>query len=112
MPISVGHSLAIIAVTALCTIFLRAFPFLVFGGRKEVPKTVRDLGAVLPSSIMAVLVVYCLRNVDFTAASHFLPSVIACLVVVALHLWKKNILLSIGLGTVCYMVLVQVAFGA
>lgn len=110
MPIGIGHSLAIIAVTALCTIFLRAFPFLVFGGRKEVPKTVRDLGAVLPSSIMAVLVVYCLRNIDFAAVSHFLPSVIACFVVVAMHLWKKNILLSIGLGTVCYMVLVQAVF--
>lgn len=110
MPISVGHSLAIIAVTALCTIFLRAFPFLVFGGKKEVPKTVRDLGAVLPSSIMAVLVVYCLRNVDFAATGHYLPSLIACLVVVGLHMWKKNILLSIGLGTVCYMVLVQAVF--
>ena len=110
MPISVGQSLAIIAVTALCTIFLRAFPFLVFGGRKEVPKTVRDLGAVLPSSIMAVLVVYCLRSVDFAAASHFLPSAASCLLVVVLHLWKKNILLSIGLGTVCYMILVQAVF--
>ena len=110
MPISIGQSLAIIAVTALCTVFLRAFPFLVFGGKKEVPKTVRDLGAVLPSSIMAVLVVYCLRNIDFAAAGHFLPSVIACLVVAGLHLWKKNILLSIGLGTVCYMVLVQAVF--
>lgn len=110
MPISIGHSLAIIAVTALCTIFLRAFPFLVFGGRKEVPKTVRDLGAVLPPSIMAVLVVYCLRNMNFTVPANFLPSVIACLLVVALHIWKKNILLSIGLGTVCYMVLVQAVF--
>ena len=110
MPISIGQSLAIIAVTALCTILSRAFPFLVFGGKKEVPGTVRDLGAVLPSSIMAVLVVYCLRNIDFSAVSHFLPSIIACLVVAGLHLWRKNILLSIGLGTVCYMVLVQAVF--
>ena len=110
MPISIGQSLAIIAVMAICTVFLRAFPFLVFGGKKEVPGTVRDLGAVLPPSIMAVLVVYCLRNIDFAEVSHFLPSVIACLVVVGLHLWKKNILLSIGLGTVCYMVLVQAVF--
>ena len=110
MPISIGQSLAIIAVTALCTIFLRAFPFLVFGGKKEVPKTVRDLGAVLPSSIMAVLVVYCLRSIDCAAAGHFLPSVIASILVVGLHLWKKNILLSIGLGTICYMVLVQAVF--
>ena len=110
MQIGIGQSLAIIAVAALCTILLRAFPFLVFGGKKEVPKVVRDLGAVLPSSIMAVLVVYCLRNINFASLANFLPSVIACLVVVGLHLWKKSILLSIGLGTVCYMVLVQAVF--
>lgn len=110
MAISVEQSLAIIGVTAVCTILLRAFPFLVFGGRKEVPGTIRYLGGVLPASIMAVLVVYCLRNVDFAAASHFAPSLTAGLLVIGLHLWKKNILLSIGLGTICYMVLVQVVF--
>ncbi len=110
MPISVEQSVAIIAVTALCTILLRALPFLVFGGRKEVPKVVSDLGVLLPSSIMAVLVVYCLRNVNFAAARNFLPEFISCLVVVGLHLWKRNILLSIGLGTVCYMILVQAVF--
>ena len=104
---SVEHSLAIIGVAAICTILLRAFPFLVFGGRKELPETIRYLGAVLPVSIMAVLVVYCLRNIDFTAASHFVPSLTAGLLVAGLHVWKKNILLSIGAGTVCYMVLVQ-----
>lgn len=110
MPISIQHSLAIIAVTALCTVLLRAFPFLVFGGKKEVPKTVRYLGDVLPASIMAVLVVYCLRNIDFAAVGHYLPSLVSCLLVAGLHFWKKNILLSIGLGTVCYMILVQAVF--
>ena len=110
MPISVGQSIAIIAVTALCTVLLRALPFLVFGGKKEVPAVVSDLGILLPSSIMAVLVVYCLRNVDFAAAGHFLPELLSCLAVAGLHVWKKNILLSIGLGTVCYMVLVQAVF--
>ena len=110
MPISIQQSLTIIAVVSLCTILLRAFPFLVFGGRKEVPKTVRYLGDVLPASIMAVLVVCCLRNVDFAAMGHVMPSLISCLLVVGLHVWKKNILLSIGMGTVCYMVLVQAVF--
>ena len=110
MTINVARSLAIIAVVAVCTIFLRAFPFLVFGGRKQVPGTVQYLGAVLPASMMAGLVVYCLRNIDFAAAGHFAPSLIAGAVVVALHVWKKNILLSIGLGTICYMVLVQAVF--
>lgn len=107
-----AYSLAVIAVVAVCTILLRAFPFLVFGGRKEMPRMVQYLGAVLPASIMAVLVVYCLRNMDFTSAERFVPSLAAGLLVVGLHLWRKNILLSIGLGTVCYMVLVQMVFPA
>lgn len=108
--INAGHSLAIVGVVAACTILIRALPFLVFGGRKEVPGTVRYLGEVLPASIMAVLVVYCMRNMDFTAASHFMPSLTAGILVVGLHVWKKNILLSIGAGTICYMVLVQMVF--
>ena len=110
MMISVGQSLAIVGVAAMCTILVRALPFLVFGGRKEVPGTVRYLGEALPASIMAVLVVYCMRNTDFAAVSHFMPSLAAGILVVGLHLWKKNILLSIGAGTVCYMVLVQMVF--
>lgn len=110
MTIGVGQSLAIIGVVAVCTILLRAFPFLVFGGRKGVPEAVQYLGAVLPASIMAVLVVYCMRNIDFAALDHFVPSLAAGLLVAVLHMWKKNILLSIGVGTVCYMVLVQVVF--
>lgn len=110
MTISVGHSLAVIGVAAICTISLRAFPFLVFGGRKGVPEAVRYLGAALPASIMAVLVVYCLRSMDFTAARRFVPTLAASLLVAGLHLWKKNILLSIGMGTICYMIMVQIVF--
>lgn len=110
MDINIGYSVAIIAVVSLCTILLRAFPFLVFGGKKEVPRVVQYLGAVLPASIMVVLVVYCLRSIDFTQMSHWLPAILASLLVVGLHIWKKNILLSIGLGTVFYMVLVQMVF--
>lgn len=108
MMISAGHSLAVIGVAAACTVILRAFPFLVFGGRKDVPETVRYLGTVLPAAIMAVLVVYCLRNIDFTEASHFIPSIAAGLLVAVLHVWKKNILLSISVGTVFYMIMVQI----
>lgn len=110
MNINVGYSVAVIAVVSLCTILLRAFPFLVFGGKKEVPRTVQYLGNVLPASIMAVLVVYCLRSINFTGMDQWLPAVISSILVVGLHLWKKNILLSIGLGTICYMVLVQIVF--
>lgn len=110
MNINIAYSAAIIAVVSLCTVLLRAFPFLVFGGKKETPKTVQYLGDVLPASIMAVLVVYCLRGIDFMQVSHWLPEILASLLVAGLHIWKKNILLSIGFGTVFYMVLVQAVF--
>lgn len=104
------YSLLIIIVVSVCTILLRAFPFLIFGGKKELPQTVQYLGKVLPPAIMAVLVVYCLRSVSFLAGNHGIPELISVVLVAGLHLWKKNILLSIGLGTVCYMVLIQLVF--
>lgn len=104
------HSIAIIAVVAVCTLLTRALPFLVFGGKREVPQVVRYLGRVLPPAIMAILVVYCLKSVNLFSGSHGLPEIIASLAVVILHLWKKNTLLSIGIGTVCYMFLVQTIF--
>lgn len=104
------YSLLIIAVVSICTILLRAFPFLIFGGKKEMPQTIQYLGKVLPPAIMAVLVVYCLREVSFIQGNHGIPELISVLLVAGLHIWKKNILLSIGLGTVCYMVLIQLVF--
>lgn len=104
------YSIAIIAVVAICTLLTRAFPFLVFAGKREVPQIIRYLGGVLPPAIMAILVVYCLKNVNFFSANHGIPDLIASLLVIALHLWKKNTLLSIGIGTVCYMFLVQFVF--
>ncbi|MBQ9148386.1 MAG: branched-chain amino acid transporter permease [Oscillospiraceae bacterium] len=104
------HSAALIAVIALVTMALRFLPFLIFGGKRETPKFVAYLGKVLPFAIMGMLVVYCLRNITFSAMPFGLPELIATALVVALHLWKKNTLLSIIAGTVCYMVLVQVVF--
>lgn len=104
------NSLAIIFVVSVCTLLTRALPFMIFGGKRQVPKVVRYLGKVLPPAIMAILVVYCMKSVDFLSGTHGLPEIIASLVVVVLHLWKKNTLLSIGMGTVCYMIMVQGVF--
>ena len=109
MTISVGYSIAIIAVCVACTFLERALPFLLFGGR-EVPKIVKYLGRILPMAVMATLVVYCLRGTTFDAMGNFLPQIIAVAVVAALHLWRKNTFLSIVGGTVVYMVLVQLVF--
>ena len=105
-----GHSLAIIGVVALCTVLTRVLPFWILGGRKEVPATVQYLGKVLPPAIMAILVVYCLKNINLLEGSRGLPEFLAVALVAVLHLWKKNTLLSIGAGTVFYMILVQAVF--
>ncbi len=99
-----------VAVMALVTAALRFLPFLVLGGDKKTPQIIQKLGKILPYAIMGMLVVYCLKGVTFTSAAGFVPSLIACLVVGALYVWKRNTLVSIVCGTACYMVLVQVVF--
>ena len=104
------HSALMVAVVALVTIALRFAPFLIFRGSKQTPAFVAYLGRVLPYAIMGMLVVYCLRNISFASAPHGAPELIACAVVAALHLWKRNTLISIAGGTVCYMLLIQLVF--
>ena len=99
-----------IAVIALVTATLRFLPFLLFGENRQTPPLVTYLGRVLPYAIMGMLVVYCLKGVTLTAAPYGIPEAIACAVVIALHVWKRSTLLSIGAGTVCYMLLVQFLF--
>ena len=103
-----AHSAAIVAVCALVTALLRAAPFLFFGGRGGVPPLVRRLGQSLPPAITAALVVYCLKDVPYGDAAGGAKQLIAAAAVAALHLWKKNTLLSIAGGTVLYMVLLRI----
>ena len=97
-------------VMALVTFALRAIPFLVFGNGKKVHPAVTYLGKVLPYAIIGMLVVYCLKSTTFLQAPYGIPELIASVLVVALHVWKRNTLLSVGVGTVCYMLLVQLVF--
>jgi branched-subunit amino acid transport protein AzlD len=103
------HVWLTVAVIALVTALLRFLPFLVFRNGK-VPRWVERLGVLLPYAIMGMLVVYCLKDMRFDAVSSFLPEAMACAVVVGLHLWRRNTLLSIVGGTVAYMLLVQMVF--
>lgn len=105
-----AQHLITIGIIALATMFTRFLPFLIFPAGKEAPALVRKLGTVLPGAIFSMLVVYCLRSVDLFSGSHGLPEAIAIAVVAALHLWKRQMLLSIAGGTVCYMLLVQFIF--
>ncbi len=100
----------VILVVAVVTSLLRFLPFLIFRGNKPTPKVLLYFGKVLPFAIMGMLVVFCFKNVDVMQASHGLPELIAGALVVGLHLWKKNTLLSIAVGTVVYMLLVQYVF--
>lgn len=104
------HSILLVLVMAVVSFLLRAFPFLVFSGKRETPKFVLYLGKVLPFAIIAMLVVYCVKDISFDAVSHFLPYIIAGAVVVLLHIWRRNTLLSILAGTLSYMALVQFIF--
>ncbi len=103
------HTWLIVAVIALVTVLLRFLPFIIFRNRKT-PKIIEKLGRVLPYAIMGMLVVYCLKDMNFMNVSGFLPQIIACTVVGVLYVWKRNTLLSIICGTVTYMLLVQLVF--
>lgn len=104
------HIWVLVAVIALVTAALRFLPFIIWSGNKKTPKIIEKLGRVLPFAIMGMLVVYCLKDVSFANVSGFLPAAIACLVVGVLYVWKRNTLISIIAGTVCYMILVQMVF--
>lgn len=104
------YAIATIAVAAVITAALRFAPFLIFGSGRQTPKLVTYLGKVLPYAIMGMLVVYCLKDIDLTAAPFGIPEFLGCLIVGTLHVWKRNTLLSIGVGTVCYMLMVQFIF--
>ena len=104
------YAVSLIAVAAAVTALLRFLPFVILGENRKTPAFIEHLGKVLPYAIMGMLVVYCLKDVRLTAAPFGIPEAIGCAVVALLHIWKRNTLLSIGAGTVCYMLLVQLVF--
>lgn len=110
MPISAAMSLMIILIVAVSTFATRVVPFLVFPKGKEIPLLIQYLGKVLTPAVIGMLVVYCLKNTSLTAPPHGIPEALAVAVTATLHVWKRNNLLSIGVGTVLYMFLIQMVF--
>lgn len=104
------HSILLVGVMSVGTILLRFLPFLLFPSGKKTPAFVTYLGKVLPFAMIGLLVVYCLKDVSVFSGSHGLPELIAMAVVVVLHVWRRNTLLSVASGTICYMLLVQFVF--
>lgn len=108
--LTTGQAAAAIAVMAAVTLLTRALPFLLFDHGEAPPKVVLYLGRVLPPAVIAMLIVYCLRDLSFAAAASWAPAVIASLATVGLHLWRRNNLLSIFGSTLLYMALIQEVF--
>lgn len=99
-----------IAMVVLGTMITRFLPFIVFPANKQTPKYIQYLGRVLPSAVFGLLVIYCLKNVSIFTGSHGIPEAISIAFVILLHLWKRQMLISIAGGTICYMLLVQFIF--
>ena len=100
---TVRQQIITIALCVLGTMTTRFLPFLVFGEKRETPRYIQYIGKLLPSAVFGMLIVYCLRNVDFLG----IPEMIAIIITVVLHLWRRQMLLSIAGGTVCYMLLLH-----
>ena len=101
------HAALVIAVCSLVTLALRALPFVCFGGKHGIPRRIVRLGNALPPAIMAALVVYCLKGVPYGTLRAGAYQLIAAAAVVALHVWKRSTLMSIGAGTALYMILIR-----
>ena len=104
------QQLITILMVILGTMLTRFLPFLIFPANKLTPAYIRYLGKVLPAAVFGMLVIYCLKNVSLFSGSHGIPELLSILLVVLLHLWKRQMLLSIAGGTICYMLLMQLVF--
>ena len=104
------HVWLAILIASVITAALRFIPFLLFRSNRQTPPFITRLGKVLPYAIIGMLVVYCLKDIEPLSAPYGIPELIGCAIVVVLHVWKRNTLLSIGVGTVSYMLMTQFLF--
>ncbi|MCR5303196.1 MAG: branched-chain amino acid transporter permease [Lachnospiraceae bacterium] len=107
---TIPQQIITIAICALGTMLTRFLPFIVFSSKKPTPRYIQYLGKALPCAVFGMLVVYCLKNVSLLTGTHGIPEAIAIAATAGLHLWKKQMLLSIAGGTAVYMLLVQMVF--
>lgn len=107
---TVVQQIMTITVVVLGTMTTRFLPFFVFPENKKTPDYIQYIGKVLPAAVIGMLVIYCFKDVSFLSGTRGIPELLGVLVVVLLHLWKRNMLLSIALGTIVYMLLVQTVF--
>lgn len=110
MTVTFKQQIITVGVIILATLIMRFAPFIAFPDNKPTPKFIKYMGKVLPAAVFGLLIVYCLKNVSIAAFPHGIPEFIGIAVTAVLQLWKKQMLISISAGTVCYMLLVQFVF--
>lgn len=102
------QALSAIVISAACTFFMRALPFLFLNGKRKIPKALEYLGKVLPSAIMAVLIIYCCKTVPSDFYGTGWAQIVAVCATGIVHVWKKNTYFSILVGTAIYMILIRI----
>ena len=107
---TIAQQLIIVLMVSLGTMSMRFLPFIVFPAGKPTPKYIQYLSKVLPGAVFGMLVIYCLKDVSFLSSPHGVPELISIGVTVLLHLWRRQMLLSMAGGTIVYMLLVQLVF--
>jgi len=110
MSMNLMEQIIMICMVILGTMITRFVPFLIFTSDKPTPKYVQYLGKMLPSAALGMLVIYCLKDVSLMRGNHGIPELISIMVVALLHLWKRQMFISIAGGTIFYMILVQLIF--
>ena len=110
MSVNIYYTLTAILIMAVVTFCTRVVPFIFFGKDKSTPKYIEYIGNYLPPAVMAMLIIYCLRNIKLFMFPFGIPEVIGIIIVAILHIWKRNNLISILGGTVIYMIMVQWIF--
>lgn len=96
-----------VAVVVAATLLTRFSAFLIFPPGKKAPDFVQYLGKALPAAVMGMLVIYTFKDTIVFSYPYGVPELIALLVTVGMHLWKRNMFMSIGIGTIVYMLIVQ-----
>ena len=102
-----GYTWAAIGISILCTLSLRALPFFIFTEKRPMPAWLKRLGDTLPMAIMAVLVIYCLKDAFADPVYTGVPQAAGVFAVIATYKWKKSTLLSIFAGTAVVMILMR-----
>ena len=110
MTMTLTQQIITVLMVIFGTLMTRFLPFLLFPAGKPTPKYIQYLGKVLPAAVFGMLVIYCLKDVSIFSGSHGIPELISIVSVIPLHLWKRQMLLSIAGGTLLYVALVQFVF--